>query len=204
MCICNRDERNPAQLNFELLPPQKQALLWILRCEDACEKPPGKPLGGILADNQGFGKTLSFIWLLLSVKKGHRLIVAPTSILHQWAEGLEMHVKEEHRLLVFRFHGSIKQAITRAKLNNYDADISSYRIPVQQHPKFIKSIHPVSKKIVERIWQPGMLFRVTWKRGILYEAHAIKNRMPGIQKSACADKNTHRGGATRTPILNSV
>lgn len=114
----------PSKLNVELLSHHKQSLAWTLRCEDALANPPGQLLGYILAADQGFGKTLSFISFLLSVKKGHTLILAPTSILHQWAEELETRVKEEHRLRILIYHGSSKQDITRAELNFYDVVIT--------------------------------------------------------------------------------
>jgi len=48
----------------DLLPHQKRALAWMMHRERAAGKPPVQ--GGLLADDQGLGKTVTTIALLLS------------------------------------------------------------------------------------------------------------------------------------------
>lgn len=47
----------------KLKPHQKRALAWMQHREEACAKPP--VAGGLLADDQGLGKTVTTIALLL-------------------------------------------------------------------------------------------------------------------------------------------
>ncbi len=51
-------------MTVDLLPHQKRALAWMLHREQAGTKP-AVP-GGLLADDQGLGKTITTIALLLS------------------------------------------------------------------------------------------------------------------------------------------
>lgn len=50
-------------MTVELLPHQKRALAWMLHREQPGTKPP--VAGGLLADDQGLGKTVTAIALLL-------------------------------------------------------------------------------------------------------------------------------------------
>ena len=85
---------------------------------------------------------------------------------------------------------------TSSIMRDYDIVITSYGVLVQEYPKLTKVIHPVSLKTTERKRRTGTLFNMHWKRVILDEAQAIKNRQSESHKAACAINATHRWAAT--------
>lgn len=111
-------------LNVELMSHQKDCLSWMLFRER--QEPPG----GILADDMGLGKTLSAISLiahqkslrLKAVAASKRkvikeedkiysqgtLVVAPASLINQWAKEVEDKVRRG-ALSVYVFHGAKEQ-----------------------------------------------------------------------------------------------
>jgi SNF2 family DNA or RNA helicase len=75
--------RPPASLAAELRPYQQEGYAWLSFLWDA-------GLGGILADDMGLGKTLQTLALLCRARAAGDLpdpvlVVAPTSVVHNWA-----------------------------------------------------------------------------------------------------------------------
>ncbi len=69
----------PPGLNAELRDYQLQGFIWLARLSRL-------GLGACLADDMGLGKTVQTLGLLLSdAAKGPSLVVAPTSVCHNWA-----------------------------------------------------------------------------------------------------------------------
>src|SRR5690606_26015579 len=68
----------PADLHAELRSYQQRGLDWLSFLRDA-------ELGGLLADDMGLGKTLQAIAAL----RGRCLVVAPRSVVHNWAREIE-------------------------------------------------------------------------------------------------------------------
>jgi superfamily II DNA or RNA helicase len=69
----------PAGLNAELRDYQRQGFTWLARLSRL-------GLGACLADDMGLGKTVQTLALLLNdAAKGPSLVVAPTSVCHNWA-----------------------------------------------------------------------------------------------------------------------
>lgn len=71
-------------------------------------KTPELASGGILADDMGLGKIIQIIALMVSDPNrgsGPTLIVAPLSVMSNWSGQIEKHVKPEHALRVFTYHG---------------------------------------------------------------------------------------------------
>lgn len=95
--------------------------------------PPHLASGGILADDMGLGKTVQMISLMLSDLEKHSesqleesgtLIVAPLSVMSNWEQQIEAHIRPERALKVHRFHGAGKGK--KAELNSFDVVITSY------------------------------------------------------------------------------
>ncbi|SFF96839.1 Helicase conserved C-terminal domain-containing protein [Actinoplanes philippinensis] len=73
------DQPVPAEVDAELRPYQLEGFRWLAALHD-------NGLGGILADDMGLGKTLQALALLCHARKhGRFLVVAPASVVHNWA-----------------------------------------------------------------------------------------------------------------------
>src|SRR5690606_2994078 len=81
----------PADLQVELRPYQRRGVDWLEFLRAA-------GLGALLADDMGLGKTLQ----ALCAARGRTLVVAPTSVLHNWAAEAE---KFRPGLKVSVYHG---------------------------------------------------------------------------------------------------
>ncbi|VVB05641.1 unnamed protein product [Arabis nemorensis] len=163
-------------LEVSLMKHQRIALAWMLEKERS-----GCPcFGGILADDQGLGKTITTIALIVThqlddsyVKKGMpaagTLIVCPSSLMKQWGDELRKRVRSEENLSVMIYHGSNRIKDPR-KLANYNVVVSSYGLLT------------------------GVLAELAWFRVVLDEAQTIKN-----YTSQYAEAYTKIGGV---PIIS--
>eukprot|EP00178_Gracilaria_changii_P001837 TRINITY_DN125_c0_g2_i1.p1 TRINITY_DN125_c0_g2~~TRINITY_DN125_c0_g2_i1.p1 ORF type:complete len:908 (-),score=186.98 TRINITY_DN125_c0_g2_i1:2791-5514(-) len=197
----------PPQMTVTLLKHQRQALAWMLERERD-DKPPGNPRGGILADDQGFGKTLSTIALIIAdhstrevcYDRAGSLIVAPTSVLSQWAGEFEERIEAGFRPKVLLYHGRNRRKMAPLLFKN-DVVITSYGVLANEYPKILQ--RGDQKAAVNRR-SPGPLFQVKWHRVILDEAQAIKNFRSDRCKAAIEINAIHRWSLTGTPIQNTV
>lgn len=82
--------------------------------------------GGILADDMGLGKTLQVISVILEGGKGTTLIIAPVSVMSNWSQQMERHVRSEHALKVLTYHGSGRKNMTPEDFAHYDVVITTY------------------------------------------------------------------------------
>ena len=84
--------------------------------------------GGILSDDMGLGKTLQVISLIVQGSPGTTLIVAPLSVMSNWSQQIERHVKEEHSLKVLTYHGGNRnrKGMTAKQFAEYDVVITTY------------------------------------------------------------------------------
>lgn len=76
--------------------------------------------GGILADDMGLGKTLQIISVILQGGPGTTLIIAPVSVMSNWVQQAQRHVKEENALKVLTYHGTKVKGMTHKDFEQYD------------------------------------------------------------------------------------
>ncbi|KAG5959526.1 hypothetical protein E4U58_004958 [Claviceps cyperi] len=161
---------------------------WNAATNYVSKAPPELFSGGILADDMGLGKTLQIISLIMAGGPGTTLIVAPVSVMSNWKQQIERHVKAEFLPSVFIYHGDKKA--TDKELMNYNVVITSYgKLAREKDAKVPQAL--LSKKI-------------QWRRIVLDEGHIIRNANTKLASAACAITAKSRWVLTGTPIVNSV
>lgn len=201
------EKETPPEMRVMLLKHQRQALAWMVEREEP-NKPPGHPRGGILADDQGFGKTLSTIALMMHNKPpeteqthgASNLVVTPTSVLHQWAAEIRERIEPEFRPRILVYHGLNRQKFATV-LHLFDVVITSYGVLSAEFPKVLQRDEK-RNPIIHRA--PGPLYQLKWYRVILDEAQAIKNFRSERFRAAMDLKTIHKWSLTGTPIQNTL
>lgn len=182
-------ERTPPQMLSQLMEHQKLALGWLKKQETSPTR------GGILADDMGLGKTVEAIALMLAMPprdpiRKTTLIVAPLSLMKQWEVEINRHIRPEHHLKVFVYHGNIKN-VDFGKLRTYDVVLTTYQT--------------LSSELKRTDRLRTLLAETTrWHRIILDEAHAIRTRNTDISKAVHELKADYRLCMTGTPMMNSI
>jgi SNF2 family DNA or RNA helicase len=234
---------NPPELTVELLRHQKRAVAWMVKREQLGTRPVVDPVaddvmddydgdddemnsamsdiaepcrGGILADEQGLGKTLSIITLLLvnpppqignERSKWRTLVICPVSLVGQWKDEIERRIDSKHRRSVYIYHGP-KRTRSASELASYDVVISTYTTITNEYPKLLKDdpMYAIAKKAKTPLPRRpgGPIFQCKWYRVVLDEAHNIKNRRTEGWAAANQLPAENRWCLTGTPIQNSV
>lgn len=167
----------PSDVKGTLRPYQVEGVYWLERLRLMF-------LNGILADDMGLGKTLQAIVALtqqMKKKRGHVLVVCPTSLLYNWKEELA------------KFNGKLKTAVVDGipsnrkkiieQIKHYDVLITSYTL-LQKDIDYYKATH--------------------FSYVILDEAQHIKNRGTRNARSVKMVQADHRLILSGTPIENSL
>ncbi|VUC24416.1 unnamed protein product [Clonostachys rosea] len=159
------------------------------------------PLGGLVGDEMGMGKTL----VSLACAVGHppeaediqnfckaTLVIVPNKMIaRQWLEEIRKHCKEGIRNLaaIYRFGDDCGTGFYEEKF----FVLATYRDIMHQHPGIArvqewKEKYEHDKVSFNREFSKaaGELFKVDWYRIILDEAHQIKN-VKGHTSIACCD-----------------
>jgi superfamily II DNA or RNA helicase len=154
----------PPDLRARLRAYQRQGVDWLCWLRDA-------GLGALLADDMGLGKTLQALCAL----RGRALVVAPTSVLHNW---LEEAARFRPGLRAHLYHGP-----GRALDPHADVTLTSYAL---------------LRLDAER------LAAVEWDTLVLDEAQAIKNPESQVARAAHALRGGFRLALTGTPVENRL
>nr|KYP63025.1 putative ATP-dependent helicase C23E6.02 [Cajanus cajan] len=210
-------------LTVPLLRHQRIALSWMVQKETSslyCS-------GGILADDQGLGKTVSTIALILKERpttpSAGTLIVCPTSVLRQWADELQNKVTGKANLSVLVYHGS-NRTKDPYELAKYDVVLTTYSIVSMEVPKQPlvdkddeeketyddlavpskkRKCPPSSSKSGKKgldtvMLEARPLAKVAWFRVVLDEAQSIKNHRTQVAR-ACWGLRAKRRWCFRNP-----
>lgn len=150
--------------------------------------------GGILADDMGLGKTLEVISVILEGGQGPTLILAPVSVMSNWTQQIERHIKKEFALNVLTYHGSNRRRLDHEGFAKYDVVISTYgTLSTEYMPGGAKSPAAVPRK--------EGLFSVNWGRVVLDEGHTIRNHATKAAVAATALLARCRWVLSGTPIV---
>jgi superfamily II DNA or RNA helicase len=157
-----------------LRPYQRDGLHWLQLLS-------GLGLGACLADDMGLGKTIQVLALLTAQRGKPSLLVAPASLLANWAAEVE------------KFAPDLKIAVVH---------------PSAMTPEQIKMFSPDGLDLA--ITSYGSLLRIPalgtieWRHAILDEAQAIKNPSAKQTRAVKALKATSRIALTGTPVENHL
>ena len=153
----------PADLQARLRDYQKQGVAWLVFLRDA-------GLGALLADDMGLGKTVEALCAL----RGRTLVVAPTSVLHNWAAET---ARFRPALSVNVYHGA------KRALDDADLTLTTYALL--------------------RL-DAEVLAACNWDTLVLDEAQAIKNPDSQVAKAAFRLNADFRIALTGTPVENRL
>jgi superfamily II DNA or RNA helicase len=160
----NLDVSAPTQLRATLRPYQLQGYQWLRWLREL-------GLGALLADDMGLGKTVQ----TLSVISGRTLIVAPTSVLFNWAKEAA------------RFRPDLKTCVYHGPNRHLDGGaqlvITSYALLRLDLNKFQAN---------------------TWETLVLDEAQTLKNAASQAAKAARQIKASFKLGLSGTPVENRL
>ncbi|MFN7142838.1 MAG: DEAD/DEAH box helicase [Myxococcota bacterium] len=157
----------PADVTATLRPYQQTGVDWIVWLRTI-------GMGGVLADDMGLGKTIQTL-VALRVVGGKALVVAPTSVLRNWASEAEKFTPTRR---VCVYHGPKRVLDT-------DADI-------------VVTTYAILRLDLER------LRAIEWSVFVLDEAQAIKNPDSQVAQAARSVPATQRLALTGTPVENRL
>ena len=140
------------------------------------------------------------------------LVVAPTSLLSQWADELER-CSVSGSLQVVVWHGQNRLDLDGLETEG-DSDtgipivITSYGVLASEHSKFEKSNGQSSvyqsNVLFSRLTSYRLAMTVEWMRVILDEAHHCKSRTSKTARAVYALRARRRWAVTGTPIVNKL
>lgn len=205
----------PSELRINLFKHQRMGLSWLLRMEESKSK------GGILADDMGLGKTIQSIALMMAHKSTDpmcktTLIVAPVSLLRQWANEINLHTKIDVSVGVY--HGIHKNKLFKSfrDMQRYDVIMTSYSTLGNEFKKHFKEVYEknqvnITQDILPDIGTGGEQYvspfyskQSKFFRVILDEAQNIKNKLTVASKAATTINSVYRFCLTGTPMQNSI
>lgn len=170
----------PSSVQAELRDYQRRGVDWLFFMSRS-------NLGAVLADDMGLGKTLQLLALLAveaeaGVRTGPTLVVAPTSVVGNWAREAARFVPG---MQVVVHHGPrrLTGEVFIAEAGQADLVITSYGV-------VNRDVHTLAE--------------VQWDHVVLDEAQAIKNAGTRASKSVRALPARHRIALTGTPIENKL
>ncbi|MBL8891035.1 MAG: DEAD/DEAH box helicase [Planctomycetaceae bacterium] len=166
------DPQIPAGLLAELRDYQEDGFKWMSRLA-------AWGVGGCLADDMGLGKTIQALAVLLGRTNGPALVIAPTSVVFNWAAEIERFAPTlRARMVADESNGDELE-----RLQPHDVVLCSYGL--LQH-------------------RTAMLQATEWNTLILDEAQAIKNSATQRSQAAKSLKANFRMIMTGTPIENHL
>jgi superfamily II DNA or RNA helicase len=154
----------PDDLQAELRDYQREGVSWLANLRDA-------GLGALLADDMGLGKTLQ----ALCAMRGRTLVVAPASVVHNWASELR---RFRPGLRYSVYHGAGRELEAEA-----DVTLTTWALLRIDADK---------------------LSKISWDTLVLDEAQAIKNPDSQVARAAFRMQADFRVALTGTPVENRL
>lgn len=193
---------------------QVQGAAWMRERENGLDE----PLGGIVADEMGFGKTIQMLACMVAnppprdCQSKATLIVATHGLCLQWAEEIAKHVGRKVLGTVVNHHRSSRLEGDGAVelLQSAGVILTTYSEVLRSYPKYNPPKELMTREKRMDWWKDyydkerGVLHRIPFFRVVLDEAHAIKNHLSQTSVACRGLVTTRRWAMTGTPIQNSV
>ncbi len=154
----------PSDLRADLRPYQKHGIDWLCFMREV-------ELGALLADDMGLGKTLQTLCAI----EAPALVVAPTSVLHNWVDEIE---RFRPALRTCLYHGGQRELDPDA-----DVTLTSYAL-----------LRLDAKTLAAR----------EWAMVVLDEAQNVKNPDSQVARAAYSMNARFRVALTGTPVENRL
>lgn len=202
-------------MTSSLFHHQIQAVSWMHERETGTVQ----PLGGLQADEMGFGKTVMMIAAIVANPPGPHdskctLIVCAPAIISQWMKEIEVRVERGTWPQVMRYQASTTMFAFGGNCESFIANaniiLTTYQEVVRSYPRYSSPKGFTTAEQYQSWWKPiwqterGLLHRVTFFRVILDEAQAIKNHESHTSIACRALMAKHRWALSGTPIYNSI
>ncbi|CCG23827.1 hypothetical protein CORT_0E02400 [Candida orthopsilosis Co 90-125] len=208
-------EPTPPEMTIKLLKHQSMGLAWLKRMEES------KTKGGILADDMGLGKTVQALALILANKpkvadRKTTVIVAPVSLLRQWAAEIQSKTQPSCNLRVGIYHGEDRKIMsTVSALKKYDIVLVSYGTLASEwkrhYAKELGENADEGRGFLPKHGTGGTDYdspffssNALFYRVILDEAQNIKNKVAIASKAVLYLKAEYRLCLTGTPMQNKI
>lgn len=176
-----------------------------------------QPLGGLQADEMGFGKTVMMLATMVANQPGSEdskctLIVCTPALLTQWMDELIKHVESGIFPQVIRYQSSTGIAVFGHQCESYMANanvvLTTYQEILRSYPKYKPPKEIILPESKLKWWTEaynknrGLLHRIHFFRIILDEAQAIKNHKSQTSIACRGLMAKHRWAISGTPIQN--
>ena len=170
----------PASVHAELREYQRRGVDWLYWMSR-------NGIGAVLADDMGLGKTLQLLSLLAVEKDrgeqtGSTLVVAPTSVVGNWAREAQRFVPD---FKVMVQHGS-----SRPRGEDFIKEAGECDLVITTYGTVGRDFKDMGE--------------VGWQRVVLDEAQAIKNSATRSSKAVRSLPSEHRVALTGTPVENRL
>ncbi|KAH6841188.1 SNF2 family N-terminal domain-containing protein [Chaetomium sp. MPI-CAGE-AT-0009] len=195
-----------------LYPHQVIGVSWML----SRELHPAAPTGGILADEMGLGKTVQLLACMSQnlprkhSKASKTLVVAPKRLITQWYNEIKTHCSNKKMNRVFIY--AANKVMTDRQWEDDNIILTNYSQLQRQLPPLnkLREVEELKQdgdpkwKTVLRDQSKGGLFKVSWHRVVLDEAHAISNRASRTSRACRLLLRRYSWVLSGTPLTNDT
>lgn len=193
---------------------QVQGAAWMRERETGTDE----PLGGLVGDEMGFGKTIQMLACMVANPpppgSPHRatLIVATSALCGQWHDEIMKHVDNKALGSVIRYDAASRIMGDGAVelLQSAGVILTTYSEVLRSYPKYNPPMELMTYEAKHDWWKGhydkkrGLLHRLSFFRVVLDEAQAIKNRISQTSIACRGLVTKCRWAMSGTPIQNSV
>ncbi|MCJ1469878.1 hypothetical protein MMC07_008522 [Pseudocyphellaria aurata] len=202
-------------MKSSLLHHQVQGAAWMRERETQDVQ----PLGGILADAMGLGKTVMTIAAMISNPPSSEdsqttLIVCTPALVTQWRHELDKHAEPKLFSSIIRYQASTVARMfgTRCEaiISKAQVVLTTYQEVLKSYPKYNPPKEVILPEMKEAWWTKtydenrGLLHKIHFYRVVLDEAQAIKNHRSQTSRACRALMSKHRWALSGTPVQNAL